>query len=87
MKAWVNIFGGRDCIKNQHIHLVPFEANWQFFQQVQRATEAQGRQFILTTTNKAALEKLFGKTEAIELLGKPEDLNEIVTAVKKKLQT
>jgi response regulator RpfG family c-di-GMP phosphodiesterase len=65
----------------------PLEANWQFFQQVQRATEAQGRQFILTTTNKAALEKLVGKTEAFELLGKPEDLNEIVTAVKKKLQT
>jgi response regulator RpfG family c-di-GMP phosphodiesterase len=65
----------------------PLEANWQFFQQVQRAMEAQGRYFILTTTNKAALERLVGKTEAIELLGKPEDLNEIVTVVKKKLQT
>jgi DNA-binding NtrC family response regulator len=64
----------------------PYEENWQFFQLVKDAQQAQERQFVLTTTNKGALERLVGQTDAIEIIGKPFDLDEIVTAVKKKLQ-
>ncbi len=64
----------------------PYEENWQFLQLVKDAQQAQGRQFVLTTTNKAVLERLVGQTDAIEIIGKPFDLDEIVTAVKKKLE-
>jgi hypothetical protein len=49
----------------------PYEENWKFFQLVRDTKEAEGRQFVLTTTNQAALEKLVGKTDAIEIIGKP----------------
>lgn len=64
----------------------PYEENWRFFQLVKDAKEVEGCQFVLTTTNKAALEKFVGETDAIEIIGKPFDLNEIVIAVKKQLQ-
>ena len=44
----------------------PYEENWKFFQLVKDSKEAEGRQFILTTTDKAALERLVGETNAIE---------------------
>lgn len=64
----------------------PYEENWRFLQLLKDSQEAQGRQFILTTTNKAVLERLVGQTDAIEIIGKPFDLDEIVTAAKEKLQ-
>ena len=64
----------------------PYEENWKFFQLVKDSKEAEGRQFILTTTNKAALHKLVGEIDAIEILGKPFDLDEIATVARQKLQ-
>jgi DNA-binding NtrC family response regulator len=64
----------------------PYEENWKFFQLVKNAKEADGREFILTTTNKTALEQLVGKTDAIEIIGKPFDLEEVITSIKQKLQ-
>ncbi len=64
----------------------PYEENWRFFQLIKDSQEAQERQFILTTTNKAVLERLVGQIDAIEIIGKPFDLDEIVTATKEKLQ-
>ena len=63
----------------------PYEENWRFFQLIKGSQESQGREFVLTTTNKAVLERLVGQTDAIEIIGKPFDLDEITTAVKKKL--
>ncbi len=63
----------------------PYEENWTFLQLLQNTKEAAGRQFVITTTNKAVLEKLVGKTGAIEVVGKPFDLEEIVATVKKRL--
>ena len=42
-------------------------------------------QFVLTTTNKPALDKLVGETEALEVIGKPYDLRQVVDAVRAAL--
>ncbi len=64
----------------------PYEENWKFFQLIKGAKAAEGRQFVLTTTNRAALEQFVGEIDAIEIIGKPFDLDEVLTTVKKKLQ-
>ena len=63
----------------------PYEDNWRFLQLVRDTRSAQGRAFVVTTTNKARLEKQVGDTGAIEVVGKPFDLQEIVDAVKRAL--
>ena len=40
----------------------------------------------MTTTHKANLENLVGPTEAIEIVGKPYDLQQIVDAVKRAVE-
>jgi DNA-binding NtrC family response regulator len=64
----------------------PYEENWRFLQLLRNTKEAEGREFVVTTTNKAILEKLVGKTGAIEIVGKPFDLDEIVKAVNKRVK-
>jgi CheY-like chemotaxis protein len=61
----------------------PYVENWNFFQLMKDTQAANGRQFVLTTTNKKILDELVGKTHTIELVGKPFDLDEIVKAVQK----
>jgi DNA-binding NtrC family response regulator len=60
---------------------VPYEQNWTFFKLVREAPAMQGRAFVLTTTHKVNLERLVGPTDAIEIVGKPFDLNRVVEAV------
>ena len=45
----------------------------------------KGRPFVITTTNKPALDKLVGETEALEIIGKPYDLAQVVDAVRAAL--
>jgi DNA-binding NtrC family response regulator len=61
----------------------PLEENWRFLRLVQdlRAVESCG--WVITTTNKEALEEMVGPTGAFQLLGKPLDLEQIVSAVRK----
>ena len=61
----------------------PYEQNWMFLNLLRRLDVMQGRMLVITTTHKANLEKLVGPTEAIEILGKPYDLEEVMTAVKR----
>jgi CheY-like chemotaxis protein len=60
---------------------VPYEQNWNFLKLVRDTPAMRGREFVLTTTHKANLERLVGPTEALEILGKPFDLNQVVEAV------
>jgi hypothetical protein len=45
----------------------------------------RGLRFIITTTNKPALDRLVGDTEALEIIGKPYDLQRVTDAVRSAL--
>lgn len=62
---------------------IPYADNWRWTQMLMQLGQMKGRRIVLTTTNKRALESMVGQTEAIEIVGKPYDLEQIVTAVKK----
>ena len=63
----------------------PYDANWTFLRLVRNLEPVKGRPFVITTTNKPALDKLVGETEALEIIGKPYDLAQIVDAVRAAL--
>ena len=65
---------------------LPYAENWTFLRLVQDTTAVKGRAFIVTTPNKAALEEAVGDTGAIELLGKPYDLEQLFAAVRRGLR-
>ena len=62
---------------------IPYEENWRFVQLMMSSDRMHGRKFVLTTTNKRALDAMVGKTDTIEIIGKPYDLDQIVKAVKR----
>ena len=61
---------------------IPYDQNWNFLRLLLDSASMRGRKVIVTTTNKKRLEELVGPTEAIEIVGKPYDLEQIVKAVK-----
>ena len=65
---------------------LPYAENWTFLRLVQDTAAAKGRYFIVTTPNRDALEEAVGDTGAIELLGKPYDLDQIFAAVRRGLR-
>ena len=56
---------------------IPYEENWKFFKHLTNESVAKNYQFIVTTTNKQALEKFVGKTNTFEIIGKPFELEEL----------
>lgn len=58
----------------------PYDTNWTFLRLMRNSKVMSGRAFVVTTTNKRALEDLIGPNDAVELLCKPYDLQQIVDA-------
>ncbi len=63
----------------------PYDENWAFYQHALSLRESRPHRFIVTTTNMRILEGLAGPTDAIELIGRPFDLGEIVDRVRAAL--
>ena len=63
---------------------LPYEASWQEFLQVREALP--DCPFVVTTTNKRALDELVGPTNTIEIIGKPYDLDHILAATRRGLE-
>ena len=65
----------------------PYDRNWTFFKLLRSIGPLANRAIVLTTTSTEHLESVAGKqTGAIELVGKPYDLNVIVAAVARGME-
>ena len=62
---------------------LPYEENWAYFQELRAHLSARAVPVVLMTTNKPALDRLVGPTAALELVGKPFDIGDIVAAVRR----
>jgi CheY-like chemotaxis protein len=65
----------------------PYDRNWNFFQLLRTVGPLQGCGLVLTTTHKQHLGALAGEdTRAIEIVGKPYDLEAIADAVVRSVE-
>jgi len=65
----------------------PYDTNWTFLRLMRNSKVMAGRAFVVTTTNKKALDELIGPSDTVELLCKPYDLEQIVQSVTHALST
>jgi DNA-binding response OmpR family regulator len=64
----------------------PYDLNWVFLQLVRSSRAMQGRVVIVTTTNKQALERFVGPTDAIEIFTKPYDVEILIDTITRTLR-
>lgn len=60
----------------------PYDHNWMRYREFRQADGVRFIPIVLTTTNAKALHDIVGATEALEVVGKPYDLNELGMVVK-----
>src|SRR5580692_1436688 len=61
----------------------PYDENWMFFKTMRDDETMKGRGVVLTTTNKNRLDEVLGQdSHALEVVGRPKDLEQIDAAIK-----
>ena len=63
----------------------PYEPNWQRFRDFEALGDHHQVPVVLTTTNVRALTEWIGSTDALEIVGKPYDLEQLLAAVRRAL--
>jgi CheY-like chemotaxis protein len=66
----------------------PYDRSWTFLQHIRNHPAMKGRPFVLTSTNPRRVFEVAAESEresVYEIIGKPYDLQQIVSAVKKAL--
>jgi DNA-binding NtrC family response regulator len=64
----------------------PYDQNWAFLRLVRSSRAMEGRVVIVTTTNKGALERFVGPTDALEIFSKPYDVELLVQSLTRTLK-
>ena len=60
----------------------PYDENWRFFKTMRDSNAMKGRGAVLTTTNKNRLDEVLGEdSQALEVVGRTEDLQQISAAI------
>ena len=65
---------------------LPYEENWQHFEAFKKLLDRRNVPVVLTTTNKRALSEMIGTTDALEIVGKPIDLDQLASAVRNAIR-
>jgi CheY-like chemotaxis protein len=60
---------------------MPYAPNWDYVGALRLIPETSGVPFVVTTSNKAALERAVGRTDAIELTGGADNLTMLTTVI------
>ena len=64
----------------------PYDDNWRFVKQLRSLSAMRGRGIVITTTNARHLSRLAREdTGAIEIVGKPNDIQQVVDAMRRAL--
>jgi DNA-binding response OmpR family regulator len=64
----------------------PYDQSWTFLQLVRSSRAMANRVVIVTTTNKQALERFVGPTDAIEIFTKPYDVEILIDTITRTLR-
>lgn len=64
----------------------PYDQNWAFLRLVRSSRAMEGRVVVVTTTNKAALERFVGPTDALEIFTKPYDVDILIETISRTLK-
>jgi CheY-like chemotaxis protein len=64
----------------------PYDDNWTVVSTLRQLPNMERRGVVCTTTHKPHLERLVGPTGAVEIIGKPNDIQEVLEAVKRELR-